>query len=124
MKNICIPVFFLITTLTTFAQLNVSVPFEKWISLKQVGGTMISPDGHNVIYNVTSTNWSDNSYDTEIWLSRNGQQPFQLTRTTKGSSSAGSFSPDSRWVSFLADRGNTSVSLWKLWELMRLFHSK
>ena len=106
MKNICIPVFLLITTLTNFAQLNVSVPFEKWISLKQAGGTMISPDGQNVIYNVTSTNWSDNSYDTEIWLSRNGQQPFQLTRTTKGSSSAGSFSPDSRWVSFLADRGN------------------
>ncbi|MBK7634538.1 MAG: hypothetical protein IPJ13_09785 [Saprospiraceae bacterium] len=50
--------FFLITTLTTFAQLNVSVPFEKWISLKQAGWTMISPDGQNVIYNVTSTNWS------------------------------------------------------------------
>ncbi len=83
MKNICIPVFFLITTLTTFAQLNVSVPFEKWISLKQAGWTIISPDGQNVIYNVTSTNWSDNSYDTEIWLSRNWPATVSIDQNNK-----------------------------------------
>jgi dipeptidyl aminopeptidase/acylaminoacyl peptidase len=97
---------FIVLSLSNFAQKNISVPFEKWISLKQVGGVKLSPDGKNILYNVTSTQWNENGYDTEIWLSRNGQRPFQLTNTAKGSSNAGSFSPDNKWVSFLADRGN------------------
>ena len=49
-----------------------SISFEEWISLKSVGGATISPDGKHVLYSVTSTNWKDNNYDTEIWLSRDG----------------------------------------------------
>ena len=97
---------FMVLSLSNFAQKNISVPFEKWISLKQVGGVKLSPDGKNILYTVTSTQWNENGYDSEIWLSRNGQRPFQLTNTVKGSSNAGSFSPDNKWVSFLADRGN------------------
>lgn len=83
-----------------------SVSFEQWISLKSVGGVTISPDGKHLLYSVTSTDWKNNSYDTEIWLSRDGGAPFQLTATANGSSSNARFTPDSKWVSFTADRGS------------------
>ncbi len=80
--------------------------FEEVISLRSVGGVTISDDGKNVAYTVQSTDWNDNRFDSEIWLSKNGAKPFQLTNTHKGSSSSPSFSPDGTWIAFLADRGN------------------
>ena len=55
---------------------------------------------------INSTDWESNSYDSEIWLGKDGNEPFQLTNTAKGSSFAPEFSPDEKWISFLADRGN------------------
>jgi len=83
-----------------------SISFEQWISLKQSGSVSISPDGQSVLFSTTSTDWKENSYDSEYWLSKNGQAPFQLTRTQKGSSSGAQWSPDNKWIGFLADRGN------------------
>lgn len=104
MKVLLLAIFCL-STAASLAQRNASVSFEKWISLKGVGGPLISPDGRTVVYSVTSTDWSNNSYDTELWMSRDGASPIQLTRTEKGSSFGARFTPDSRFVSFLADRG-------------------
>jgi dipeptidyl aminopeptidase/acylaminoacyl peptidase len=90
------------------AQKNASVSFEKWISLKSVGSPIISPDGRTVVYGVGTTDWTSNSYDNELWISRDGEAPIQLTRTPKNSSVAARFTPDSKFVSFLADRGDKS----------------
>ena len=97
---------FILLSLAVLSQKNASVSFEKWISLKGVGGPLISPDGKTVIYSVGTTDWANNSYDNEYWMSRDGQPPVQLTRTNKGSSFNGRFSPDNKFVSFLADRGD------------------
>ena len=85
-----------------------SVSFEKWLSLRQAGTAILSPDGAYIAYTVTSTDWKENTYDVEIWLSKKGIPPFQLTRTVKGSSTSPKWSPDSRWIAFLADRGDKS----------------
>lgn len=58
------------------------------------------------MYTVQTTDWNENRFDTEIWLSKNGGPPFQLTNTSKGSSSGAEFSPDGKWIAFLADRGS------------------
>jgi len=102
------PVCFILLLAATaaIAQKNASVSFEKWISLKGVGSPLISPDGRTVIYSVNSTDWANNSYDAEYWMSKDGETPVQLTRTTRGSSFDAKFSPDSKFVSFLADRGD------------------
>ncbi|MBG0859726.1 MAG: S9 family peptidase [Bacteroidales bacterium] len=94
-------------TIVSFAgaQQNASVSFEQYLSLRQAGSPSISPDGRNVAFTITSTNWKENGYDTEIWLSKNGEEPFQLTRTLKGNSSSPKWSPDGKWIAFLADRG-------------------
>lgn len=88
------------------AQKKASVSFEKWISLKGVFSPLISPDGKTIVYGVGTTDWSNNTYDSELWMMREGQSAVQLTRTPKGSSFSARFTPDSRFVSFLADRGD------------------
>ncbi len=93
-------------TTILFAQNGASVSFEKWISLKNVSSPIISSDGKTVVYTVTSTDWTNNTYDSELWMAREGSEPLQLTRTGSGSSTAARFTPDSKWVSFLADRGD------------------
>lgn len=97
--------------LQSLAQKNASVSFEKWISLKAVGSPVISPDGKTIVYSVTSTDWTNNSYDTELWMARNGNEPVQLTRTPKNSSTNARFTPDNKFVSFLADRGDKTQIL-------------
>ena len=80
--------------------------FEEVISLRSIGGVTLSADGNHIAYTVQTTDWNDNRFDTEIWLSKNAQKPFQLTSTSKNSSTSPAFSPDGNWIAFLADRGN------------------
>ena len=104
MKRFVISLFVLFT-ITVSAQKKASVSFEKWISLKNVGSPLISPDGRTIVYSVSSTDWANNAYDNELWMSRDGEAPIQLTRTAKNSSSNARFTPDSKFISFVADRG-------------------
>ena len=105
MKKIVLPIILFSSTII-FAQKDASVSFEKWISLKGVGNPIISPDGKIIVYNTTSTDWTENAYDTELWMVKEGEAPVQLTRTNKGSSGNSAFTPDGKYISFVADRGN------------------
>jgi dipeptidyl aminopeptidase/acylaminoacyl peptidase len=80
--------------------------FRDVIGLKSAGQPAISPDGKMVAYTVRTVEWADNRFDTEVWLWREGQEPYQLTRTPKGSSATPRWSPDGKWIGFLADRGD------------------
>ncbi len=104
MKNILL-VILVFANVSMFAQKNSSVSFEKWISLKGVGSPVISPDGKTIVYSVSSTDWANNAYDNELWMAKDGEAPVQLTRTNKASSSNAAFTPDGKYVSFLANRG-------------------
>ena len=106
MKKIALIAAAMILAANLNAQKNATVSFEKWISLRGVGNVLMSPDGKSVVYSVGSTDWANNTYDNELWLYREGETPFQLTRTQKGNSSGAEFTPDSKWISFLADRGD------------------
>jgi len=92
-------------TLMTTAQ-NHLPSFEEVISLHSAGDVQLSPDGATVAFTVRATDWNDNRYDTEIWLSQEGNKPFQFTNNPKNSSSSPLFSPDGEWIAFLSDRGN------------------
>ncbi|HEX9250803.1 MAG TPA: hypothetical protein VF870_01105, partial [Ignavibacteriaceae bacterium] len=46
--------------------------FEEVISLHSVGTVEISADGKSVAFTVQKTDWNENRYDTEIWLSKDG----------------------------------------------------
>ncbi len=92
--------------LSSYGQDTLKNPsFEEILSLKRAGNPQISPDGKHVAFSVSRADWQNNRYDSEIWLSRDGGQPFQLTRTAKGNSFGHLWSPDGQWLAFLADRG-------------------
>lgn len=84
--------------------------FREVIGLSEVDAAAISPSGLAVAYQVQSTDWEENRFDSEIWLARRGSPTVQLTRTEDGSSRDARWSPDGRWIAFLADRGDDGAS--------------
>jgi dipeptidyl aminopeptidase/acylaminoacyl peptidase len=91
------------------AMLAAQVPgpsFRSVIDLESVGAAAISPDGQAAVYSIRTTDWKDNRFDTELWLWRQGAGTIQLTRTEKNGSTTPRWSPDGRWIGFLADRGD------------------
>lgn len=79
--------------------------FREVMGLSEVDDAAISPSGLAVAYQVERTDWEENRFDSEIWLYRRGSPTVQLTRTEGGSSRDARWSPDGRWIAFLADRG-------------------
>ena len=97
-------IILLFLSLNTNAQQAVVPSFEAVLSLQSVRNATISPDGKRVVYEVTSTDWEDNRYDTELWLSRDGATPFPLTNNAKGNSNNAKWSPDSQWIAYLTKK--------------------
>ncbi|MEM8527527.1 MAG: S9 family peptidase, partial [Bacteroidota bacterium] len=96
-------------TIYLFAQDSPVVPaFEQVIALQRPSNAIISPDGKHTLFTVSSTDWENNRFDTEIWLSKNDGTPFQLTRTADGSSFSPAWSPDGKYISFKAKRGKST----------------
>ncbi len=91
-----------------FPQTRKDPSFEEIISLKGLTNPKISPEGNHILYQGHSTDWEENRFDTEIWLSRNGKTPFQLTNNPKKSSTNPQWSPDGRWIAFVSDNGDQS----------------
>ncbi len=97
---------FLTASFCTFSQGTKDPSFEEVISLKGLSNPQISPDGRHILFHGHSTDWENNRFDTEIWMSRDGGEPFQLTNNPGKSSAGMLWSPDGKWIAFLSDRGD------------------
>ncbi|HSF23266.1 MAG TPA: S9 family peptidase [Blastocatellia bacterium] len=77
---------------------------DQSLNLNSVAGPRISPDGRYVAYTIQETNWAENAFETEIWITviATGER-YQLTNAKK-SSSAPRWSPDSKRLAFASDR--------------------
>ena len=85
-----------------------SPSFEEVLSLQGVSGATISPNGKHVVFSKSAVDWKENRYDRELWLSKDGGEPFQLTNNPKGNSNGPIWSPDSKWIAFIAAHGDKS----------------
>jgi dipeptidyl aminopeptidase/acylaminoacyl peptidase len=74
------------------------------LTVKTIGGSLISPDGKWVVYAINETDFKQDAYVMHAWLVNvETGKYFQLTR---GDKSVGNvqWSPDSMWVSFTSNR--------------------
>lgn len=76
--------------------------------MQSVYNPQISPNGDHIVFQASSVEWKENRYDSEIWISKNGEAPFQLTNSSKQSSSRPQWSPDGKWIAFITTRKDKS----------------
>lgn len=87
---------------------------EDVFALKQVASPVISPEGDWIAYTVRETSLEDDSSETRIWMVSTSDGEA-LPMTGKGSSaSAPAWSPDGRYLSFLASRNDGETQVWAL----------
>ncbi|WP_297797980.1 S9 family peptidase [uncultured Eudoraea sp.] len=106
MKNILLFISVIISLSFLNAQKPMSPSFEDIISLHSVFNAVISPDGNNLVFESRTTDWKENRYDRELWLSKKGDKPIQLTNNLEASSTSPKWSPNGEWIAFLSKRGD------------------
>jgi dipeptidyl aminopeptidase/acylaminoacyl peptidase len=83
--------------------------FNAMMELKRMSDPQISPDGHWVAFTVQSVDMANNQKPTEVWtvpLEGNGR-PQQITHEGSANSRP-RWSPDSRRIAYISDRGGSS----------------
>src|SRR5579872_2324173 len=106
-RAIRIPFLLLAMSLLPFAaaaqsnSASPSVPsIQQALEMKSVSDPQISPDGRYVAYLVTHTDWDQNAFVRQIWISvvATGES-YQLTEGEKSSTDP-QWSPDGKWLAF------------------------
>ncbi len=78
--------------------------------LKRTGAPAISPDGKFAVYGVTRYDAENDKGDADLYrVSTAGGKPERLT-SMKGNESEPAWSPDGRYIAFVAKRGDDKVS--------------
>src|SRR5271154_5053446 len=103
------PLVFLALPALLFGQAKHTPTLDEMLSLKTIAAPKISPDGRFVAYQMRETNWKDDEFVSQLWLTNVASGAnFQLTRGKK-SSGPGQWSPDGRWLAFVAERESTMI---------------
>jgi dipeptidyl aminopeptidase/acylaminoacyl peptidase len=78
--------------------------------LQSISSLQVSPDGEWIAYVLSAPDSSKDKRNSDIWMiSRDGKQSVQLTNSPDGESQS-RFSPDGKYISFVAKRGEDKGS--------------
>ena len=90
---------------TAFAQKNFT--FDAMMKIQRISDPQISPDGKKVAFTVQSVDMEKNSKPRQIWMTDlAGGTPKAVT--TLGNNERPRWSPDSKSIAFVSDRGGSS----------------
>jgi len=88
-----------------------------YFDMQYVGSPRISPDGNWIAYTVRKTDYEKQSAETRIWMiASDGNEPLPMTAEGYSASSP-RWSPDGRYLSFMASRGEDAKN--QVWVLDR-----
>lgn len=91
--------------------------------LQTVGDPQVSPDGEWVAYTLGTVDAEKDKRDSDLWMvSWDGAERVRLTATTESRESTPRWSPDNRYLAFLASRGDEAQKKQasQVWLLNRL----
>ncbi|SVB61388.1 uncharacterized protein METZ01_LOCUS214242, partial [marine metagenome] len=82
--------------------------------IRSVGSPQVSPDNKWVAYTIRTVSLENEEAETRIWMvSTSGGEPIALTSEGYSASSP-RWSPDGQYLSFTANRDETSNQMWLL----------
>jgi dipeptidyl aminopeptidase/acylaminoacyl peptidase len=108
--------FLLSIAFNTIAQTKRPITHEDLIALKRVTAPALSPDGKWAIIGVNELNYNEKEQINDIWIvpTDGSQAPRRLT-TAKAGESAYDWSPNGKYISFIAKRdGDEEAQLYLL----------
>ncbi len=84
-----------------------AITLDDMPKIRSVGDPQASPDGKWVAYTVGTVDTEKDRRDTDLWMvSWDGTRQIRLTSTADSGESMPRWSPDGRYLSFLASRGD------------------
>ena len=124
-KNTFLPALIIIVVFVCFVTISINVTAQEtkskrnittddYFKIKSVGSPQISPDGKWVAYTVRETDLKKDKGETRLWMiPMTGGDAIPMT--AKGSSaSSPRWSPDGKYLSFLASRNEGKTQVWTL----------
>lgn len=96
--------------LSAHAQIKRPIAPNDVYRYQQPGSPKVSPDGNWILYNLRSVDSAKDKSSSDLWMiSWDGKEQVQLTYGNGGESEA-QWSPDGKYISFLASRGEDKFS--------------
>ncbi|MBK9732348.1 MAG: S9 family peptidase [Chitinophagaceae bacterium] len=111
MKYYSLIACFLISVLIAQAQEKKPITHEDMWLMKRVGAPALSPDGNWAVFSVTEPSYDEKEQVNDIWLiATDGNSPARKLTAGKAAESGYTWSPDGKFIAFVAKRDGDEVS--------------